>query len=83
MLFPIISPKERAGTPRKAELTPTKRFGKEEATAITKKATTNSVTSKYLAIFKRPTVISSPAKYKKPQETIKIVILKNHSIRIF
>src|SRR3989338_6639545 len=56
ILAPITSPKESSGTLLTAEIIPIKRLGKEVATAIMKKPTTNSFQPKNLAIFnKAPT----------------------------
>jgi len=79
-LLPIMSPKESSGIPCRAEVTPTKRFGNEAATAITKKATTNSFNPKNLDNLTKPLTIKSPEKYKRPQDVTKISIFIKTSI---
>jgi hypothetical protein len=60
-----MSPKESCGIPAKTEFMPTNKLGREEAKAMTKKAITNSLNLKNLAIF-----ISDPTR-KEPERNIK------------
>jgi len=61
-LFPVISPKESWGMPRRAADIPTNKLGKEAAAAITKKATTNSLNFKNLVTVINPSTTIFPAK---------------------
>jgi hypothetical protein len=68
---PIISPKESWGMPLMAEIIPTAKLGKDAAKAITKKATTNSVSFKNFAVLISERTIISPEKYKITAQTKK------------
>ncbi len=81
--LPMISPKESSGIRSIAELTPTKRFGREAAKDTTKNSTTNSFQPKKRAVRVSPLTINPPAICNTYAETRNIPICRIQSINYF
>ncbi len=75
---PTMSPNANSGRPWKTAFKSTKKFGREAAKAITKKAMTNSFQFRYLAIWTKDLIRRELSQASKIQESIKIDAIKYH-----